>query len=182
MKSQQDKINWIIEQHNSIDQWYDKPEGLDYSFHLGMVHYMGEKYKHLIPDYMWEHIELALWGHDLLEDVDHLTDSDVEKNTSRVATFIIQALTKDSSKPKIEYYHQLANYDKLYNFAIFVKLADRLANVTYSLQSGSTMWKKYKKENEEFINGMNLYHGVTPYVDMVDELNELFNQEWKRKK
>lgn len=182
MKTQQDKINWIIEQHNSIEQWYDKKMGLPYSFHLGMVAEMGEKYIHLVPDFAKEHVELALWGHDLLEDVDHLTYEDVMENTSTVAAFIIRALTKDKNKPKIAYYHQLAEYDKIFNLAIFVKLADRLANVTFSLESGSTMWKKYKKENQEFLDGMNKYHGLVPYQEMVDELNSLFENEWKRKK
>lgn len=181
MKTQEQKIQWIKEQHESIQQWYDEPQGLVYTFHLEMVSDFGNKYRHLVPTWAWDFVELALWGHDLLEDVEHLTYETVCNKLSVPTAFIIKALSRDKNKPKSIYYRQLADYGTNNNFAIFVKLADRLANVTYSLRSGSTMWKKYKKENQEFLDGINRYGSIQPYQEMVDELNQLFIQEWTKK-
>jgi uncharacterized FlaG/YvyC family protein len=35
--------------------------------------------------------------------------------------------------------------------AVFIKLCDRIANITHSKSQGSGMYEKYKKENDNFI-------------------------------
>ncbi len=55
-------------------------------------------------------------------------------------------------------------------YAAFVKICDRLANATYSKQSGSNMINAYKKENEDFKKQL----WSLAVQEMFDELAECF--------
>jgi len=54
-------------------------------------------------------------------------------------------------------------------YAVFCKLCDRLANATYSKETGSSMLNKYRKEQPHFEEMV--YD--ERYKDMFDELNEI---------
>jgi (p)ppGpp synthase/HD superfamily hydrolase len=195
-----DKIKWIIEQHESTNHKYD--EYLPYEFHLRMVVEVFNEFKNLLPEKMytreeevhrglWETeddtlnvIELSCWGHDLIEDT-RVSYNDVKNKLDRYGyshpyvADIIYALTNEKGKNRKEranekYYEGIRNTSG----AVFVKLCDRIANVRYSKMIKSSMYEKYKKENEDFMIQLG-YSGQPsqPYYSMFYELNKLFKDD-----
>lgn len=192
------KIKWCIEQHEKTNHYYD--EYLPYSFHLRMVDQVRKDFMHVLPKNlctvnvevhrgMWEEddithkvIELACFGHDLIEDC-RVSYNDVKNElddtgVSHVAN-IIYAVTNEKGKNRKErandkYYEGIRNTPG----AVFVKLCDRIANVQYSKLTKSRMFEMYKKENEDFIINLG-YNGSPscPYFEMFYYLNKLFKDE-----
>lgn len=195
-----DKIKWIIDQHESTNHKYD--DYLPYEFHLRMVVQVYNEFKDLLPKMMYTHeeeihrgswetfddtlkvIELACWGHDLIEDT-RVSFNDVKDvldkfstNGSPVAD-IIYSVTNEKGKNRKEranekYYEGIRNTPG----AVFVKLCDRIANVRYSKMIKSPMYEKYKKENEEFM--VRLGYIAQPsqlYFPLFYELNKLFRDD-----
>ena len=169
------RIDWIIEQHRGTNHMYDKY--LPYEFHLRMVVEVAKKYKGLISypgDF--QHVEIAAWGHDLIEDT-RVSYNDVKEQLGERAADIVYALTNEKGKNR----KQRANsqyYDGIRTtpYAVFVKLCDRIANVQYSKLTGSRMHEMYKKENPEFMNELG-YHFNQEYKEMFDYLTDLFKSE-----
>jgi (p)ppGpp synthase/HD superfamily hydrolase len=195
-----DKIKWIVEQHESTNHKYD--EYLPYEFHLRMVVQVFNEFKNLLPEKMytreeevhrgsWETeddtlkvIELSCWGHDLIEDT-RVSYNDVKNKLdhygyshSYVAD-IIYALTNEKGKNRKEranekYYEGIRNTPG----AVFVKLCDRIANVRYSKMIKSSMYEKYKKENEDFMIQLGYSEQPSqPYFPMFYELKKLFKDD-----
>lgn len=193
--NEQTKIEWIIKQHNDTNHMYDKY--LPYEFHLRMVDEVRKKFRHILPkmlfidnplpsrllvepgDYTHLVIELACYGHDLQEDT-RVTYNDINRELGSDVAEIIRAVTnygrgrnRDERMPDFV-------YDDIRNTpgAIFVKLCDRIANVQYGKMMGSSMFTKYKKENEHFLQKLGLVgldQDMITYYEMVTYLNNLFN-------
>lgn len=195
-----DKIKWIIDQHESTNHKYD--DYLPYEFHLRMVVQVYNEFKDLLPKMMYTHeeeihrgswetfddtlkvIELACWGHDLIEDT-RVSFNDVKDvldkfstNGSPVAD-IIYSVTNEKGKSRKErandkYYEGIRNTPG----AVFVKLCDRIANVQYSKLTKSRQYEMYKKENEDFMIKLG-YNGSPScqYFEMFYYLNKLFKDE-----
>lgn len=200
-----DAVKWCIAKHESTNHQYDKY--LPYEFHLKMVERVFEKFKHLLPKKlyvtsyeahrnMWEEaditlqvIELACWGHDLIEDT--RTNYNEIKEALNIwggyggndfVAELIYALTNEKGRNRDE-----RGNDKYYEGiravrgADFVKLCDRIANVQYSKMTGSSMYEKYKKENPSFISkivGRDYVAGGEDtyiYKEMIEYLNNLFS-------
>lgn len=156
--------------HRETNHKYD---GLPYEIHLRSVYTFGLKYIELIPAGIQTEVLQACWTHDLIEDCRE-TYNDVYKECGEVVANITYALTNEKGKNRSErandrYYQGIKDTP----FAAFVKFCDRLANVTYSRDSGSDMFYKYRHENHEFIE--KIYHPV--YQPMVDELRALFTNK-----
>ena len=182
--SKQEKINWIISRHEDTNHMYDTY--LPYKFHLTMVVEVFKKFKYLLEpiiegdiEDILEEIELAAWGHDLIEDT-RTSYNDVLFKIGNAA-HIIYALTNEKGKTRSE----RAN-DKYYEGirdtpgAVFVKLCDRIANVQYSKMTGSSMFNKYKRENDHFIVQLGWNPSTNPYrhiTPMFNYLNSLFTNE-----
>jgi len=196
-----DKIKWIIDQHESTNHKYDGY--LPYEFHLRMVVQVFNEFKNLLPEMLftceeevhrniWETkdetlrvIELACWGHDLLEDtrvsyndIRHRLDMCSDHNVTYVSD-IIYAVTNEKGRTRKErandkYYEGIRNTPG----AVFVKLCDRIANVRYSKMTKGSMIEKYRKENEEFMTQLG-YSGQPSqlYFSMFYELNKLFKDD-----
>jgi hypothetical protein len=58
--------------------------------------------------------------------------------------------------------------------ATFAKLQDRKANVKYGLMTGSSMVKKYKTENPEFLKKLSGTAEFEICAPVIQQLNELF--------
>lgn len=162
-----DEIKWIFEQHRRVNQKYG--DGLPYSVHLNDVNKYVKKYIYLIPEEYHRDVILAAWGHDLIEDTG-LTYNDVLKVLGKNVADIIYALTNEKGKNRAErandkYYKDI----KSNKLALFVKLCDRLANMTYSKKEGHGMYKKYMQENPNFKE--KLYNGL--YDEIWEELNDI---------
>lgn len=156
MKTKQEKIQWCIDQHKNTNHFYD--EYLPYEFHLRMVAQVAKDFNYLIDvvhqvDGVSSHdiIELACFGHDLIEDT-RVSYNDVKNVLGETAADIIYAVTNEKGKVRKErandkYYEGIRNTEG----ATFVKLCDRIANVQYSKMTKSRMFKMYGEENLEFM-------------------------------
>lgn len=164
-------IQSIIKAHKNVNQKYDSH---DYSYHLYLALYFGQKYSWLCSRYNL--IKLAIIGHDSIEDT-NLTYNDVlqlfhspKDWASRFTTEIIYALTNEKGRTRKEranskYYKGIRKTPG----AVFVKLCDRLANCYYSKETKSKMLKAYKKEMIDFILSLG-YCKHHLYIDMFNEL------------
>jgi len=157
---------------------------LSYSFHLEMVVKMAQKFKACLPDRyeksypnnstsdrtIWDEIITGCLGHDSIEDA-RVTYNDLEEKFGTIAAEIIYCCTevrghnRDERHSK-EYYEYLAKND----LAIYVKLCDICANVTFSLLSNSKMFLKHKEEHEK--TGLYLYR--EEYKPIFDYLDTIF--------
>ena len=170
MKSSQ--IDYCIQQHKATNHMYDTY--LPYEFHLRMVATAAKDFIHLVPKHLQESCELAAYGHDLIEDT-RTSYNDVKEILGEQAADIVYAVTNEKGKNRKErannkYYQGIRETPG----AVFVKLADRIANVQYSKMTQSRMFEMYKKENEHFVNsiGGHPQHELHP---MLDYLINLFN-------
>lgn len=177
--------------HASVNQFYDRR--LPYSVHLDMVADNVAKYAEKLP--VGDNDFLAVWFgayfHDSIEDA-RLTYNDVRAIARRfmaepqatMATEIVYALTNEKGRTRAEraderYYRGIRETP----YAPFVKLADRLANLTFSLHNNSaesiSMKEIYRRELPHFLEAINSEkasidkrHSLPP--SMVEAVKELF--------
>ena len=156
------------ELHQSVNQTYG--DDLPYGFHLDMVAEGIADFGHLVCVSEDDVLPLFFGGyyHDSIEDA-RLTYNDVKKVAQRwlteeqtyMATEIVYALTNDKGRTRAEragekYYQGIRETP----YAPFVKLCDRLANVTYSCTidsgiRGNRMREVYKDEMSHFLPSIN---------------------------
>lgn len=147
---------------------FDKP----YSVHLEMVHNMAKHFISLVNEEDQDDVLAACWTHDIIEDA-RQTYNDVLKNTNSNVAELTYALTNEKGRNRDArankaYFEGIRHLEN----ASFIKLCDRIANVTYSKQTRSSMFKKYQKENEFFLESIDTY-GLDI---MVQYLNEIFDK------
>ena len=174
--------------HESVNQQYDKkhPSG----FHLDMVADSVFKYGHLICQS--EHDVLPLFFgafyHDSIEDA-RMSYNDVTKaarlfmddEQAYMAAEMVYALTNDKGRTRAEragerYYQGIRETP----YAPFLKLADRLANTTYSFthcnQENMHMKEVYREEMPHFLEAINA-HSDDPRLglpqEMIDDIYKL---------
>lgn len=182
--------------HSEVNHTYDdKP----YTFHLNMVEAFGQEFIYLINPKKAVVLS-ACQLHDSIEDC-RITWNDLKKEVGKEVADIVYAVTNEKGKNRNEranskYYKGIRKTE----FATFVKLADRLANVSYSkIQGKEGMFEKYKKENPKFVYQLTrpdnfllkLAYGILsltmseesyfdflisihPYKDMIKRLNNMF--------
>jgi hypothetical protein len=155
------------ELHQSVNEIYG--DDLPYGFHLDMVVEGIICYGHLVCDREEDVVPLffGAYYHDSIEDA-RLSYHDVMRVARRwmteeqalMATEIVYALTNDKGRTRAEragekYYQGI----RATPYAPFVKLCDRLANVTYSCsvdngRNGSRMREVYKGEMRHFLSAI----------------------------
>jgi hypothetical protein len=158
--------DWAIKSHRKVRHRYDKKP---YSFHLKMVHDFGKKYSYLLPKEKVSVVLLACWCHDLIEDA-RKTYNDVKEFCGIIIAEITYALTNDKGKNRAEragakYYEGIRQVE----FADYVKICDRLANIKYSTSKKSKMMNAYAKEHPKF--KAELYS--ERWKPMFDEMEEM---------
>ncbi len=163
----EDKIEWIIDQHRKTNHFYDTY--LPYEFHLRMVVQVCKDFNH-IAERQWSELEVACWGHDLIEDT-RVSYNDCRNKLGGYVADIIYAVTNEKGKSR----RDRANDDYYFGIiqtegAIFVKLCDRIANVQYSKLTKSKMFEMYKKEQPTFKE----YLFGEKFKKMFDYLDSLF--------
>ena len=164
------KIQWCIEQHQKTNHFYDTY--LPYEFHLRMVVNVCNEFLAKSTFSNYPVIELACWGHDLIEDC-RVSYNDCKEVLGSSVADIIYAVSNEKGKNRKErandkYYEAIRNTAG----ATFVKLCDRIANVQYSKLTKSKMFEMYKKENKEFVE--KLYD--SQYETMFTYLDSLFTK------
>lgn len=141
---------FAIDSHKSVNHKYD---GKPYKVHLKMVYQYALKYIDLLPNMTIELMMLILaaaWMHDTIEDC-RLTYNDVKSYCGKLVADITFALSNEKGKTRKDrankkYYDDMITVD----YAPFLKICDRLANIKYSKKKGSSMFEKYKAEYPEF--------------------------------
>ena len=161
------KIEWCITRHRETNHFYGTY--IPYEFHLRMVVQVFEDFKHLL-ERQWSEIEMACYGHDLIEDT-RVSYNDCKEKLGDYVADIIYAVSNEKGKSRKEranekYYEGIRNTEG----AVFVKLCDRIANVQYSKLTKSKMFEMYKKENKQFVDS--IYS--EKYLAMFDYLGSLF--------
>ena len=141
------------ELHRSVGQTYGK--ALPYGHHLDMVMDEIRRFGHLVAVDEADVLALVFGGyyHDSIEDA-RQTYNDVKATALKwlseqqalTATEIVYALTNEKGRTRAEraderYYSGIRQTP----FAPFVKLCDRLANVTYSCHAGNAMNERMKR-------------------------------------
>jgi (p)ppGpp synthase/HD superfamily hydrolase len=168
---QADKIEQIRQSahnlHQSVNQTYGN--GLPYGYHLDMVVQGVTDYGHLVCAREDDVLPLVFGGyyHDSIEDA-RLTYNDLlrvarsllTEEQALMATEIAYALTNDKGRTRAEragekYYKGIRETP----YAPFVKLCDRLANITYSCAGSEPtsirMREVYKQEVPHFLASIN---------------------------
>ena len=155
------------ELHRSVNQTYG--DGLPYGYHLDMVVQGLHDFGHLVCVREEDVLPLFFGGyyHDSIEDA-RMTYNDVKKvagsmlteEQALMATEIVYALTNDKGRSRAEragekYYQGIRETP----YAPFVKLCDRLANITYSCagtnRDNLRMKEVYKGEVPHFLASIN---------------------------
>jgi len=137
--------------HNGTNHKYD---GKSYTYHLSMVVEVAEKFIHLVPSSKRDIVLAACWCHDTIEDC-RVTYNGVKSELGEEVANIVYALTNEKGKTRKErandkYYQGIRETE----FAVFVKLCDRIANIQYSYSQRSRMSDMYKKETPDFIKSL----------------------------
>jgi len=178
MKTYLENIQWCIDRHRATNHYYDKY--LPYEFHLRMVVQVLQDFEHLLDcdsDSKYrEVIALSCYGHDLIEDTRVSFNECVERLGTTCAE-IIYAVTNEKGKDRSE--RASANYYlgiRAIKEAVFIKLCDRIANVQYSKMTKSSMFDRYKKENENFQKMMGRHTEYKMYEEMFLYLDKLFSE------
>ncbi len=174
--------------HESVNQTYDKV--LPYGYHLDMVVEAVHKYGHQVCANESDILPLffGAYYHDSIEDA-RLTYNDVMRIASNfmgdkqafMAAEIVFALTNDKGRTRAEragekYYQGIRETP----YASFVKLADRLANITHSFthtnENNAQMKTIYSKELPHFLEAINPHSDDSRFTlpqAMIDELHRL---------
>lgn len=142
---------------------------LSYSFHLYMVYGYALDFIHLIPEDERDFVLAGAWVHDIIEDA-RQTYNDVKAATSPEVADIAYACTNEKGKIREDRANGkfFAELRKL-PFGVYVKICDRLANVSYSKFTGSRQFEMYRKEAVEFERALYL----PQYEEMFDYMNKL---------
>jgi (p)ppGpp synthase/HD superfamily hydrolase len=144
-------MTFAIEAHAKVNQEYD---GRPYSVHLCMVYSQSMRFIGHIPKKERNDVLNAVWLHDTIEDC-RLTYNDILKISNVKVADLVYAVTNEKGKNRQErannkYYKRIRETE----FAIFIKICDRLANVIYSREMKSRMFSVYKEENESFLKSL----------------------------
>lgn len=146
-----------------------KYNGHPYEVHLEMVFCEALKYRELVPENHRDNFLAAAWTHDVIEDC-RQTYNDVRRATNTEVAELTFALTNEKGRNRKErandkYYEDM----KSCPYAVLLKVCDRLANLQYSIDTGSRMTEMYLRENPQFID--RLYVGR--YADAFTDLQTL---------
>lgn len=165
--------NFAIDCHKNVNQLYD---GLPYHVHLQNVVNYVNKFKHLLTEDEYILTICVAWCHDILEDA-NMTYNDLKKVVGNDVADIVFLLTNHRGKNRGE----RANHDyylgiKNNHIALFVKLCDRLGNLTHSViyNTDTNKLEMYIGEIPHFKE--KLYNGL--YDEMWDYLEHIQDQDF----
>jgi (p)ppGpp synthase/HD superfamily hydrolase len=147
--------DYAIRRHREVNHHYNAL--YPYAFHLQMTVEVANRFLHLIPEDDRPDVIGGCWVHDLIEDARE-TYNNVKKATNETIAEYSYALANEKGKERSDrankkYYDEM----KAYKHASFIKLCDRIANVTFSINEKSSMINMYRKEFDDFYE--KLYDG-----------------------
>lgn len=162
---------YATEKHTSTNHEY---AGRPYTFHLNMVAEAANRHIAGFSQHEQELILAGCWCHDVIEDARE-TYNDVKGVLGEEVAEIAYALTNEKGRSRAEraddrYYSMI----KANDLACIVKVADRVANATFSRSQGSRMFDIYRQEYQNFKSKL-----YTPgkFESIWQELEGLFSSE-----
>jgi hypothetical protein len=140
--------DYAIRRHAEVNHRYDAIH--TYAFHLTMVNDIADKFIHLIPEEGRADVKGGCWVHDIIEDARE-TFNNVKKATNEVIAEYAYRCTNEKGRTRNDrandmYYTGI----KQYKYTTFIKLCDRIANVTFAMNNKSSMLDMYRKEYKSF--------------------------------
>lgn len=144
-----------------------------YSVHLGFVNYYVNKYKHLLSNQI--DVDIATqsgWLHDIIEDCPAINYEILKSEFGERIANTVRILTNVNGVYNLE----KLKGDKV---AFFVKLCDRLANVSFltNINFIEKTYDKYVSQSEDMFNNC-----PNEFKEMIDEMKSMFNNKTKLKK
>ena len=155
------------------DQLYgDKP----YAYHLQAVVDILKRFGAKLEDATTAPLLIAAWLHDSLEDT-ALTRAEVEQRFGGEVAELVWRVTDEPGATRKE--RKPATYRKTREneTAIVLKLADRIANVEASLESGGRLLQMYRGEQAEFKLALQPSSTSKLAAEMWFHLDQLLAQE-----
>lgn len=150
---------------------------LPYSFHLHCVYEIAQKFLYLIRRDVHNIVLISCFGHDSIEDA-RISYNDIKSMYGEQVAEIIYLCTENKGRTRNER-KDSAFYNELFanELAVFVKLCDLIANVSYSILSNSKMFDTYKQEYNGKIKPKLMESSTlsTKYVDIIIYIEKLFN-------
>jgi (p)ppGpp synthase/HD superfamily hydrolase len=143
-----------------------------YVVHLIKVALVAEKYIHLIREEEREIVLAAIWLHDVIEDTDR-TYNDIKTEFGVEVADIVYALSNELGKNRKERAEKTYPKTRENALAVFAKMCDRYSNTKFSLDEGSSMYKKYKQEYPGFRKEFNTAIFLNLWRAL-DELNDFY--------
>ena len=157
--------------HKSINQLYD---GKPYSFHLEMVVDVAKHFIYYIPVEKRDIVISGCYVHDCIEDtgVDWYDVMDHTNIEIANLSYVLATKSKGTRKERFtdEYYKGIRETQ----YATFVKLCDRIANVQHGLNNKKPILDMYKKEHKHF---KEMLYVKDEYRNMWNLLDYLIKQE-----
>lgn len=139
-----------------------------YVYHLIMVDEVLYKY-----GYFANKIRSAAYLHDILEDT-KITKRELENEFDEIVANWVYLITNEPGKNRKERHEKTYPKIRTNPFAVALKLADRIANVSFSIETNNDgMMKMYRKEHEEFKKALWKEY---EYMVMWDELDNLLKE------
>lgn len=156
--------DWAIARHQETNHKYD---GRPYSIHLTHVVRVAVQWIHLVPIEAQDEVLAVCWLHDTIEDC-RITYNDVKKEFGEKVAELVYALTNDKGRNRKEragqkYYQGIRDVQ----YATFVKICDRIANIENSIETHSSMLQAYQKEKKDFW----LQLSREPYLPMFEYID-----------
>lgn len=159
---------------------------LPYSVHLQAVKDVADKYLYYLPITHHLIVQSAALLHDVVEDTD-VSESQLERQFGPEIADIVYRVTNERGRDRKE--RNFKTYPKIWksDLAIFVKLADRIANTTNSKNSndkkGVEMYAKYTSEYPIFryaLRVKGLYPDMWEELDLLNEYIDCSECEYKK--
>ena len=167
-------VEYAFEAHASINHMYD---GMSYSYHLKSTAKVVKQFIHLIPKEHRDEVLAAAYCHDMIEDTFE-TYNDLKKRVhSYLVAEIVYAVSNEKGRNRAEranekYYKGIRKQ----KYASFIKLCDRIANLTHGKSTGSGMFMKYKDELNHFLELVVDSEKRIEYNEMISHLVGLFEE------
>jgi len=159
--------DYAIRRHREVNHHYNAL--YPYAYHLQMTVDTAIEFIHLIPEIDRSDVIGGCWCHDIIEDARE-TYNNVKDETNKTIAEYSYVCCNEKGKTRKERANK-TYYDgiKAYKHCTFIKLCDRIANVTFSVTEKSSMINMYRDEHEFF--SKNLRDGR--FEEMWEHLDKL---------
>lgn len=144
-------------------------ENVPYAVHLIYVVSVIQRHIGSLKKEDHEAVVIAGWLHDVCED-SGISYNEIKKLFGERVANIVGSVTNEWGASRNEKSSKTLPKTAQNRLGVYVKLADRIVNTSFSKMTGSSMYKKYCTEYEEF---KKVLYASDEYESMWSELDEL---------